>query len=187
MRHIFLLLNSWMIRDELKERFELFASRRSWWGTPFEWYSSVTLWCNRRPHYTYISRKNLYKNIGNIEMTEYCTVELRSVGQAKPFPYLDVRKSCHYFVHFSGTFFLFVIYFSLHLFCCHSLQQQQEQQQSPTMSSVLNHVNGNSSRTSVNERQQVERRLSIINHDIDTKKAAIKNIRLLLQQTSVTE
>jgi len=66
-------------------------------------------------------------------------------------------------------------------------QQQEQQQQSSTMSSVLNHVNGNNSRTSVNERQQVERRLSIINHDIDAKKAAIKNIRLLLQQTSVTD
>ena len=74
---------------------------------------------------------------------------------------------------------------------CDSLQQQhqqqEQQQQSSIMSNVLNHVNGNNSRAPVNERQQVERRLSIINHDIDTKKAAIKNIRLLLQQTSVTE
>jgi len=66
-------------------------------------------------------------------------------------------------------------------------QQQQQQDQSSMMTTVLNHVNGNNSRTSVNERQQVERRLEMINHDIDTKKAAIKNIRLSLQQTSVSD
>ena len=113
-------------------------------------------------------------NIRTIGMIKYCTIKLCLVDQAKPFPCLDVPQK---------TVFFFV--------SCDSLQQQhqqqEQQQQSSIMSNVLNHVNGNNSRAPVNERQQVERRLSIINHDIDTKKAAIKNIRLLLQQTSVTE
>lgn len=53
----------------------------------------------------------------------------------------------------------------------------QQQQQS----------NGTASRATSNERQQIERRLALINRDIEMKRAAIKNLRLSLQQTNVSE
>ena len=75
-------------------------------------------------------------------------------------------------------------------FCCfavHRLQQRQQQQQG--MATMPSNVTGSSvgSRATSNERQQIERRLALINRDIELKRAAIKNIRLSLQQTSVSE
>lgn len=47
-------------------------------------------------------------------------------------------------------------------------------------------TNGTNWATS-NERQQIERRLALIHRDIELKRAAIKNLRLSLQQTNVSE
>ena len=72
--------------------------------------------------------------------------------------------------------------------CYRSLQQQREQQ-GATMATVLQQqtvTNGTNWATS-NERQQIERRLALIHRDIELKRAAIKNLRLSLQQTNVSE
>ncbi|XP_059353420.1 uncharacterized protein LOC130685912 [Daphnia carinata] len=72
-----------------------------------------------------------------------------------------------------------------------SLQQQREQQ-GATMATVLQQqqqqtvTNGTNWATS-NERQQIERRLALIHRDIELKRAAIKNLRLSLQQTNVSD
>jgi hypothetical protein len=57
------------------------------------------------------------------------------------------------------------------------LQQQQQQQ---TVTSGTNWATSN-------ERQQIERRLALIHRDIELKRAVIKNLRLSLQQTNVSE
>lgn len=71
------------------------------------------------------------------------------------------------------------------------LQQKQQQLQQANNNSMnalpgATVTNGVSRATS-NERQQIERRLAVLNRDIELKRAAIKNIRLSLQQTNVSE
>lgn len=70
--------------------------------------------------------------------------------------------------------------------CCDSLQQQREQQ-SATMATVVQTVTNGTNWATSNERQQIERRLALIHRDIELKRAAIKNLRLSLQQTNVSE
>jgi hypothetical protein len=69
-----------------------------------------------------------------------------------------------------------------------SLQQQREQQ-GATMTTVLQQqtVTSGTNWATSNERQQIERRLALIHRDIELKRAVIKNLRLSLQQTNVSE
>ncbi|KZS21204.1 Uncharacterized protein APZ42_011910 [Daphnia magna] len=72
-----------------------------------------------------------------------------------------------------------------------SLQQQREQQ-GATMTTVLQQqqqqtVTSGTNWATSNERQQIERRLALIHRDIELKRAAIKNLRLSLQQTNVSD
>ena len=88
-------------------------------------------------------------------------------------------------MHCVIKFLLYYIFISLGF----SLQQKQQQISSNVNSVQSNAMNGNniSSRATSSERQQVERRLALLNRDIDQKRGAIKNIRLSLQQTNVSE
>ncbi|XP_046657968.1 uncharacterized protein LOC124352472 isoform X1 [Daphnia pulicaria] len=75
-----------------------------------------------------------------------------------------------------------------------SLQQQREQQ-GATMTTVLQQqqqqqptsVTSGTNWATSNERQQIERRLALIHRDIELKRAVIKNLRLSLQQTNVSD
>jgi len=76
------------------------------------------------------------------------------------------------------------------LFFTRLQQRQEQQQQQSNMSSGMaptTTINGGVSRATSNERQQIERRLALLNRDIELKRAAIKNIRLSLHQTNVSE
>ena len=88
-------------------------------------------------------------------------------------------------MHCVIKFLLYYIFISLGF----SLQQKQQQISSNVNSVQSNAMNGNniSSRATSSERQLVERRLALLNRDIDQKRGAIKNIRLSLQQTNVSE
>jgi flagellar biosynthesis chaperone FliJ len=56
------------------------------------------------------------------------------------------------------------------------------------MTTLMQQISNNSrSVTNSNEKQQMERRLSLLNREIEMKKAAIKNIRISLQHTDVSE
>ena len=84
---------------------------------------------------------------------------------------------------FDGCFYIFIE--------C-SLQQQREQQ-GANMTTVLQQqqqqqtVTSGTNWATSNERQQIERRLALIHRDIELKRSVIKNLRLSLQQTNVSE
>ena len=72
----------------------------------------------------------------------------------------------------------------------HRSLQQQREQQGANMTTVLQQqqtVTSGTNWATSNERQQIERRLALIHRDIELKRAIIKNLRLSLQQTNVSE